>query len=46
MDKLLEFLQEGVTVNIAFDIESAIILSIVLFLALSLALLLYSKVMQ
>ena len=46
MNEVLEFLQEGVSVNVAFDVESAIILGVVLFLAASLALLLYAKVMQ
>lgn len=44
MDNVLEFLQNGITVNIAFDVESAIILGCVIFFAGVLVLLVYAKV--
>jgi hypothetical protein len=46
MGDVIQFLQEGVTVNIAFDVESAVILGVVVFLALTLALLVYGKVIS
>ncbi|WP_282783114.1 hypothetical protein [Phaeodactylibacter xiamenensis] len=46
MGEVLDIIREGITVNIAFDTESAIILGTVLFLALVLALAFYGKVIM
>lgn len=46
MGDLLELARDGVKVNIAIDLESAIIASVVIFMALTLALLVYGKVIR
>ena len=46
MGDILEVVQDGVKVNIAIDIQSALITSFALFIALTLALLIYGKVIR
>lgn len=46
MDQILRLIQEGITVNVAFDVESAIILGAVLFVAIALALTFHAKVIS
>jgi len=46
MNDVLEFIRDGVRVNIVFDTESAIVLGVTLFLAATLALAIYAKVLN
>ena len=46
MNELMDFIRDGVRVNIYFDTESAIILGVTMFIALTLALAFYGKVIQ
>lgn len=43
MDTLKSFLEEGVSINIRIDTQSAMVLGLVIFMALVLALFLYSR---
>ena len=46
MNDVLDFMRDGVKVNVYFDTESAIILGVIIFLSLTLALAFYAKVIQ
>ncbi|MEO0341669.1 MAG: hypothetical protein AAF242_20980 [Bacteroidota bacterium] len=46
MGEVLDVVRDGVKVNVMVDTQSAIVLSLSLFAALSLALLLYAKLMR
>ena len=46
MNDVLQIVRDGVKVKIAIDLESAIITSVVLFAALTLALLVYGKLIR
>ena len=46
MNEVLDFIRDGVKVNIVFDTESAIVLGVTMFLALTLALAFYGKIIQ
>ncbi|WP_282783414.1 hypothetical protein [Phaeodactylibacter xiamenensis] len=45
MGDILELIQNGITVNIAFDVESAVILGLVLLLAGILVMAVYAKIL-
>lgn len=46
MNDILDFVRDGVRVNIYFDTESAIVLGVILFVSLTLVAAFYAKVLQ
>lgn len=46
MNDILDFIRDGVRVNIYFDTESAIVLGAILFISLTLVAAFYAKVLR
>lgn len=46
MNDVMDFIRDGVRVNIYFDTESAIVLGVILFISLTLVAAFYAKVLQ
>ena len=46
MNDVMDFIRDGVRVNIYFDTESAIVLGVILFISLALVAAFYAKVLQ
>ena len=46
MNDVMDFIRDGVRVNIYFDTESAIVLGVILFISLTLVAAFYAKVLK